>query len=141
MSESTIWWLLAGLAVGTELLTGTFHLLMIAVGLAAGAIAAHAGAGLAAQLVSAALVGGGSVVAWHLTRRRQAAARRAGADPDINLDVGEPVQVERWAADHTAVVRYRGANWTAVPFDGAPQGPGTYRVRAISGSRLVVEKI
>ena len=41
MEESTIWWLLAGVAVVTELLTGTFYLLMLAVGLAAAALAAH----------------------------------------------------------------------------------------------------
>ena len=30
MSESTIWWLLAGVAVAVELATGTFYLLMVA---------------------------------------------------------------------------------------------------------------
>ena len=32
MEESTIWWLLAGGLVVAELLTGTFYLLMLAVG-------------------------------------------------------------------------------------------------------------
>ncbi|MGA8787294.1 MAG: NfeD family protein, partial [Polaromonas sp.] len=32
MSESSIWWLLAGAAVAVELMTGTFYLLMLAVG-------------------------------------------------------------------------------------------------------------
>ena len=41
MSESTIWWLLAGAAVAAELVTGTFYLLMLTVGLVAGAIAAY----------------------------------------------------------------------------------------------------
>ena len=43
MSESTLWWLLAGAAVGLELVTGTFYLLMIALGLGAAAMAAHLG--------------------------------------------------------------------------------------------------
>ena len=34
MEESTIWWLLAGGLVVAELLTGTFYLLMLAVGVA-----------------------------------------------------------------------------------------------------------
>ena len=41
MSDSTVWWILAGLLVSAELLTGTFHLLMLAIGLAAGAVAAR----------------------------------------------------------------------------------------------------
>jgi len=42
MNESTIWWLIAGSLVGIELMTGTFYLLMLAIGASAGAIAAHA---------------------------------------------------------------------------------------------------
>jgi membrane protein implicated in regulation of membrane protease activity len=114
---------------------------MLALGLAAGALAAHSGAALPAQLVVAALVGGGAVTAWHLKRRRAPSAAPAAANPDVNLDVGESVHVEHWAPDHTATVRYRGANWTVVPLGGQPQGPGTYRVREVVGSRLVVEKI
>ena len=47
MADSTLWWLLAGAAVAVELLTGTFYLLMLGIGVAAGALAAHAGAGIA----------------------------------------------------------------------------------------------
>jgi hypothetical protein len=68
MAESTIWWLLAGAAVVIELITGTFYLLMLAIGLAAGALAAHAGLAMTGQLVVAALVGGGAVAGWHVWR-------------------------------------------------------------------------
>ena len=44
MAESTIWWLLTGTAVGIELLSGTFYILMLSIGFAAGALAAHMGA-------------------------------------------------------------------------------------------------
>ncbi|GAB3759640.1 NfeD family protein [Ramlibacter monticola] len=141
MADSTLWWLLAGAAVAVELLTGTFYLLMLAIGLVAGAVAAHAGASQATQLVVAALVGGGAVAFWHLQRGRRPKELPAQANPSVNPDVGESVHVEHWAADHTATVRYRGANWTVVPFGGTPQGPGAYRVREVVGSRLVVEKI
>ena len=43
MEESTIWWLLAGGLVVAELLTGTFYLLMLAVGVGAAGIAAGGG--------------------------------------------------------------------------------------------------
>src|SRR6187455_326685 len=96
MAESTIWWLLTGTAVAVELLTGTFYLLMLAIGLAAGALAAHAGAGTTVQLVTAALVGGGAVGAWHLKRGRQPRGPAASANRDVNLDVGETLHVDAW---------------------------------------------
>ncbi|HNJ45700.1 MAG TPA: NfeD family protein, partial [Ottowia sp.] len=52
MADSTVWWIAAGLLVAAELLTGTFYLLMLAIGAAAGALAAHAGLSLSAQLVA-----------------------------------------------------------------------------------------
>ena len=141
MAESTLWWLLAGAAVAVELITGTFYLLMLAIGMAAAAVAAHAGLGVATQLVVAAAVGGGAVAGWHLVRRRRAAGRPDDGNTNMNLDAGEPVHVDAWSADATATVRYRGSIWTAVPADGLPQGVGPHRVREVNGSRLVVEKI
>ncbi|MBE7368309.1 NfeD family protein [Ramlibacter pallidus] len=140
MAEPTLWWLLAGAAVAIELLTGTFYLLMLAIGLAAGAVAAHAGTSIPTQLVMAALVGGGAVAAWHVVRRRHFAGA-AGENTNLNLDAGEAVHVEAWTAENTSMVRYRGTTWTAVPAGGTPQGTGAHRVREVSGSRLVVEKI
>ena len=141
MAESTIWWLLTGTAVAIELITGTFYLLMLAIGLAAAAITAHAGAGMAVQLIMAALVGGGAVAAWHLKRGKRADEPTAQANRDVNMDVGETVHVHEWNADGTANIKYRGANWTAVALDGVVHGTGAHRVREVVGSRLVVEKI
>lgn len=139
MADATLWWLLAGAAVAIELLTGTFYLLMLAIGMAAGALAGHAGASMTTQLVLAAVVGGGAVGGWHLLRRK----RQDGADAGTNMDfdAGEPVHVESWTPDRTATVRYRGTTWTAVPAEGTPQGTGLHRVRHVDGSRLVLEKI
>jgi len=139
MADSTLWWLLAGAAVAVELLTGTFYLLMFALGLGAAAIAAHAGASTAMQLVVAAVIGGGAVAGWHVLRRRGAGPAAAGSN--LDFDAGEPVHVDAWSADNTTTVRYRGTTWTAVPAEGTPQGTGTHRVRRVDGSRLIVEKI
>jgi membrane protein implicated in regulation of membrane protease activity len=46
ISATTVWWVLAGIAVAVELATGTFYLLMLALGLAAGAVASHLGFGV-----------------------------------------------------------------------------------------------
>ncbi len=141
MAASTLWWVLAGAAVALELVSGTFYLLMLALGLAAGALAAHAGAGVPVQLVAAALVGGGAVGAWHLVRGRRPAGLEARANPDVNLDVGETVTVDAWHADGTAQVRYRGAQWTVSHAPGSAPSTGLHRVREVVGNRLVVEKI
>jgi membrane protein implicated in regulation of membrane protease activity len=139
MADSTLWWLLAGAAVAVELLTGTFYLLMLALGAVAGAIVAHMGGSLTTQIVFAALVGGGAAAAWHVIRSRKGGD--GNANNNMDFDAGEAVHVDAWSTDHTATVRYRGTTWIAVPAEGTPQGTGPHRVREVSGSRLVVEKI
>ena len=142
MNESTIWWILAGVAVAVELVTGTFYLLMMAVGLAAGALAAYLGLGVVVQLLVAAAIGGGSVLVWHAYRSRLPAPLRATANRDVNLDIGEAIQVDDWNADGTATVKFRGASWTAVAADAAnPKLCGPYRICELIGNRLVIEKI
>jgi membrane protein implicated in regulation of membrane protease activity len=141
MSESTIWWLLAGAAVAAELVTGTFYLLMLAVGLAAGAVAAYLGFSTVAQLLVAAAIGGGAVFAWYLYRSKSPAPLPASGNPDVNIDIGEPVHVERWNPDGTATVKFRGANWTAVSFEPSGLGlTGSFRIREMLGNRLIIEK-
>jgi membrane protein implicated in regulation of membrane protease activity len=141
MAESTIWWLLTGAAVAVELLTGTFYLLMLAIGLAAAALAAHVGLSQPGQLVVAAVVGGGAVVGWHLVRQRRPKEPPAEANRDVNLDIGETVQITRWNPDNTTTVKYRGAQWTAVPAPGTIPVAGPHRIREVVGSRLVVEQL
>ena len=141
MEHSTLWWLVAGAAVVAELMTGTFYLLMLAIGLAAGALADHLGMGMEAQLVAAALVGGGAVVACYLLRRRTPGAQPAASNRDVNLDVGETVQVDAWDSDGTAQVRYRGAQWTVLLRPGNAPATGLYRVAEVVGSRLLVDKV
>ncbi|WP_457282752.1 NfeD family protein [Polaromonas sp. P5_D5] len=140
MSESTIWWLLAGAAVAVELATGTFYLLMVALGIAAAAIAAHLGASTSMQLIAAAVVGSATVSICHLVRSRGPRELPASTNPDVNMDVGETVQVDAWQADGTAQVRYRGAQWAVVQAEGGTPSAGTHRIREVIGSKLIVEK-
>ncbi|CAM3364437.1 NfeD family protein [Paracidovorax anthurii] len=142
MQESTIWWLMVGAMVAAELVTGTFYLLMLSLGLAAGAVAAHLGMSLALQLSTAALVGSIGVVACHQLRKRRPGAQPASRNRDVNLDIGETVHVEAWSPDGTAQVRYRGAQWAVVlrAGAGAASAPGSYQVTEVIGNRLVVDK-
>jgi membrane protein implicated in regulation of membrane protease activity len=138
ISASTFWWLMAGVAVAAELATGTFYLLMVALGLAAAAIAAHVGLATGPQLVVAALVGGGATALWHWQRARSPRSAPARENRDVNLDIGERVQVAAWGADRTARVQYRGSTWMARLQPGAPAGAGEHRVMAVEGNWLVL---
>lgn len=141
MAESTIWWIATGALVALELFTGTFYFLMLSIGLAAGALAAHAGMDQAMQLVVAALVGGGAVLVCYFVRRRRPGDPSPRADRAVNLDVGETVQIASWHADGTAQIRYRGAQWTAIHQPGVTPLPGPHRVVELVGNRLLVEAI
>lgn len=141
MAESSIWWLLTGVAVAAELMTGTFYLLMFALGLAAAAIAAHMGLGLASQLVIAAIVGGGAVVAWHLLRGKKSVGKSAEFNSDVNMDIGQTIYVDAWQADGTANVKYRGSNWIAQLQAGSETAAGNYIIEQVIGSRFIVKKI
>ncbi|MCO5103896.1 MAG: NfeD family protein [Burkholderiaceae bacterium] len=141
MEESTIWWLLAGGMVVAELITGTFYLLMVALGLAAAALVAHANLPLTGQIVTAAVVGGGAVVAWHFAKRRRPGDPSARADRSVNLDVGETIVIDSWNADGTTTVKYRGATWTAIHRPGVTPSTGAHRVAELVGSRLLVDPL
>lgn len=141
MATTTVWWILAGVAVGLELLSGTFYLLMLALGLTAGALAAHAGLSSTLQLVVAAAVGGGAVVAWRAYRQGQPTPSPASANRDVNMDVGETVQVSAWNADGSASVKYRGAQWSVAHVPGSVPVAGAHRIVEVVGNRLIVEKL
>ena len=137
----TLWWIAAGAAVAVELATGTFYLLMVALGLAAGAVAAHLGLAVAAQVVVAALVGGGATAVWHWRRFRQPQSAPSRENRDVNLDIGEHVNVRAWVDDGTARVNYRGSAWTARAAPGATPRSGEHRIVAVEGNWLVLEPL
>ena len=141
LSPPVVWWVAAGVLVAVELATGTFYLLMLALGAAAAALAAHAGAGLNLQLLSGALVGGGAVALWHLRRRREPVTAASAENRDVNIDIGEQLEVQEWDAAGAGSAQYRGARWS-VRFagSGAPR-PGLHVIRRVEGNRLYVEPV
>jgi len=140
MEPSTIWWVMAGITVAAELLIGSFYLLMLSLGMAAGAIAAQAGSPLTVQMVVAAGVGGAAVLLWRRVKQGRGAELEAQSNPNVNLDIGALVMVQAWASDGSAQVNYRGANWTALHRPGIAPESGEHRVVEVQGSRLVLEK-
>lgn len=141
MEDSTIWWLAAGALVVAELLTGTFYLLMVAVGLAAAALGAHLGLSFTFQIVAAAAVGGGAVVASYQLKKRRPGDPSARADRSVNMDVGETVLIDSWNPDGTTTVKYRGAQWTAIHRPGITPSTGMHRVAELVGNRLLVDPL
>jgi len=132
----TLWWLVAGTLVVAELLTGTFYLLMLALGCGAAALAAHLGLGGTVQLLAAALVGGGATLTWHLRRAKAPKSAPAASNRDVNLDIGELVHVDAWGPDGLARVQYRGAGWAARYAGSGTPAAGEHIIVAIEGSRL-----
>ena len=133
-----LWWIGAGALVIAELLTGTFYLLMVALGFIVGAIAKLLGASLAVQYLCAALVALAAVVLLrrsHFGRRRE--RRDASTNPDVVLDIGAPVEVLAWRDGH-ARVPYRGAEWDVELAPGEPEDARFYEVSAVRGNRLVL---
>jgi membrane protein implicated in regulation of membrane protease activity len=138
LSSANVWWVLAGLLVAAELLTGTFYLLMVALGMAGAAIAAQLGFAFTPQLLTAALVGGGATAVWHWHRARQPRSAPAHLNRDVNLDIGERVKVTAWDADGTARVSYRGSEWSARLAADSDNAAGDYIVTAVEGNHLVL---
>lgn len=140
-SLATWWWIAAGVLVAAELASGTFYLLMLALGAAAGALAAHLGLHPSAQMLAAALFGGGAVAVWHRRRGGTRPKLRAADNRDVNLDIGEQVEVTEWQPDGSAFVQYRGARWTVRHIgSGTPQA-GRHVIRRVEGNRLHVERL
>ena len=137
-NAATLWWLAAGVLVVAELSTGTFYLLMLALGAAAGAVAAHAGASDTVQVLAAAALGGGATALWHFKRSRQPVSAPAESNRDVNLDIGQALFVDQWSADGTARVQYRGAAWSVAHTGAASPVPGRHRIVAIRGNQLQV---
>ncbi len=138
MSTPVQWWIIAAVLVALELASGSFYLLMLAVGATAGALAAHLGLGVTWQWVAAAVVGAGLIAVLYTMRNRRVKTAPQ-ANRDINLDIGSIVQVGTWDANGEARVRYRGSDWTARFGGHGAALPGQYRIQAMDGNTLVLE--
>lgn len=142
MDDATLWWIAAGLLVAAEMTTGSFYLLMLALGAAAGAIAAHLGLGGTAEVAIAALTGGLATAGWYFYRRnRGGEAPDVQADRNVNLDVGETVQVAAWDEQGRTQVQYRGANWSARYIGSPPAQPGPHRIAKLHGNQLELDTL
>jgi|KBSMisStaDraftv2_1062788.scaffolds.fasta_scaffold17068_3 membrane protein implicated in regulation of membrane protease activity len=134
--EHSLTWAVVGLVlVITELLTGTFYLLMLGVAGFGAAIAAWLGVAFGAQALVFVAIAGIGCYGVHVYR----AKNRAQQMPSI--DAGQPASFEAWVdqASGLARVRYRGASWEA-RLEGQPalQSGAVVYVLAAEGNTLRV---
>lgn len=142
MADWMIWFAVVCVLVILEMATGTFYLLMIAIGVAAGGIVALADMSGTMQCVIAAAV---AAVATYALRRSKLGQREhidAARDPDINLDIGQALEVGEWRSLSgdiaTARVMYRGALWDAELASGGTAVPGLFVIQEVQGNRLIL---
>jgi len=133
------YWLgLAALALIGEVATGTFYLLLVALGLAAGGVAAWLDAGIAVQLIACGVVALAGLLVLRVAGVLKKREIDASSNADVNLDIGQTVQIDAWSDAGTSRVFYRGAQWQAELAPGAARRSGAHVITALQGTRLIV---
>jgi membrane protein implicated in regulation of membrane protease activity len=121
--EMYLVWILVGFAVLiTELVSGTFYLLVIGVGAFAAAAVAATDASL---IVQVSVAGAVAVAGTLLVRRWHRKQHRPGEASSNAIDIGQTANFEAWVdqGKGLARVKYRGASWEAVVGQGAAPQP------------------
>ena len=133
-------WLWFGAAAAfllLEMVTGTFYLLLIALGLAASGAATYFGWTLALQIISGMVVSlAGLAAVYH--HRKSKGYKATQYDANINPDIGKRVTVLAWNDNGTARVFYRGANWSAEIATNETMQPGEHIIQSVHGLVLVL---
>lgn len=136
ISATVIWFVLALLVAGAEMLTGTIYLLVVAVGCAGGGLASYAGLPVSWQLAVCAVL----TVAGAFLVRRFKSQPDDQAEVLMKLDRDQIVTVEAVGSDGLAVVQYRGAPWIARPGEGV-LSPGIWQIDRVDGAQLILKPL
>ncbi len=138
MEAYWIWWLAAVALVIAEMSSGTFYLIAVAFGLAVAGFVAYMGVAWSGQAIVAAVLCSASVAGIYRWNKQHA---RPHENVNFANDIGQTVRAVNWSDERHARVSYRGAEWDAelageAVADAARQ---TWRIKEISGSRLIIE--
>ena len=132
MQPHLYWFILAFACLIVEMTTGTFYFLALSISLAMGGLAAQVGFYLPEQFAVAGVFAViSTMLLWRMKKTRRAA-------PDPGLDAGQPVKVLAWKEDGGARVHYRGAEWDAETESPDAPREGTFYIKAIQGSKLIL---
>ncbi len=135
MSAWVIWWVLALILIGIEMLSGTFYLLAIAVAFIAGGLVDFLGGSFLVQFVTTGVLGSaGCFIAYYYQQ-----ANKEKHQTQIEFDLGQRVLVLKWNDDGSARVSYRGSQWNAIA--ATPQTPRNKEmvIVRVQGSTLVLD--
>jgi len=138
MEAYWVWWLAAVVLVIAEMLSGTFYLIAVALGLAAAGLSAYMGVSWGGQAAIAALLCTVSVAAIYRWKQGQG---KTHGQANLAYDIGQTVNVVNWLDERHARVSYRGPEWDAelagqAQADKARQ---VWRIKDMAGSRLIIE--
>lgn len=131
------WFGAAALFLLLEMATGTFYLLLIAVGLVASGTAAYADLSLVWQIISGLIVSLIGLIVLHRCRQSKGHVSTQ-SNPDVVQDIGQSVIVSAWDENGRARVFYRGANWDARIDADQPVQPGEHHIQAVQGLTLIL---
>ena len=137
MADWKMWFIVAGVLVMAELFSGTFYVLMIALGMVTGGLAALLGWSVSVQILIAAAVGVAATSLLHRSRFGAPSRKDAGRDPNVNIDIGQRVEVGAWDGNKARVM-YRGAPWDVELAPGTVPVAGSFVIVEIRGSCLIV---
>ena len=133
ISGTVIWFILALIVAGVEMVTGTVYMLAVAVGCAAAGAASWCGIPASWQFAACAVVTFVGCALARLLRRK----KNPEADRLMRLDEGERIRVESVGTGGNAVVQYRGAPWIACAEKGELT-PGIWVIARVDGTRLIL---
>ena len=136
MADYTIWFLLALAILTAEMASGTFYLLVLAIALAAGGLAALTGLELPAQITISAVIG---IIGTLILRRIKPSQTPSASNQ--NLDIGQPVRVVHKHENGLLRVAYRGAEWDAQLLAADTPTDTTLFIHSIQGSKLILSHI
>ena len=133
MAAYWMWWIMAAILIGAEMMSGTFYLLAIGVAFAIGGVAAWLGASTTVQMLIAGVLSLALASAAHAWRLRRGEPR-----PLPGLDIGQTVRVRAWRDDGSARVEYRGTQWDGIVESAQTPRQDTMVIVATRGSTLVL---
>jgi len=132
--------MISGALVALELATGTFYLLMIALGAAAGGILSWAGASNFIQITVAGVVAAAAVLAFRRSKWARPSSVRALSNPDVNPDIGQSLQIDTWS-ERRARATYRGAMWDVELAGQSEPVSGRFTIVEVRGNLLIVDNV
>ena len=138
ISHATLWLTLALVLAGLEMVSGTFYLLAIAIGLVFGAMAAWLQFPLPAQIALSAII---SMIAALSLRNWKATHIPPSQAADNSFDIGQRIEVIHWKSERLARVHYRGCEWDAELNPQAETGLREYFIHAVQSNTLIVHHL